>query len=76
MLNFFGSLFGVNAQSPNEAAEFAEAASVSIEERMRRVKQALERGGYKRLASDTLRQLHEDLNKILEFVEEAMRNSR
>jgi hypothetical protein len=72
MLDFFGSLFGMNAQSPKEAAEIAETASVSIEERMRRVKQALERGGYKRLPSDTLHRLHEDLNKILAFVEEAI----
>jgi hypothetical protein len=32
MINFFGSLFGRNAQSPKEAAEIAEAAYVSIEE--------------------------------------------
>jgi hypothetical protein len=59
-------------QSPKETAEVAEAASDSIEQRMRRVKQALENGGYRGLTSDTLRQLHEDLDKILAFVDEAI----
>ena len=72
MLNWVGLLFGTSAQSPKEAAEIAEAASVSIEARMRRVKQALQSGGFKRLPSGTLSQLREDLNKILEFVEEAI----
>jgi hypothetical protein len=69
---YIGPLFGMKPQSPEEAVKIAKVASVRIEERMANVKAALEKGGYKWLPSDTLQRLHEDINKILEFVEEAL----
>ncbi len=68
----FGRLFGREIKNPNEAAEAAEEAEASIEQRLARVAERLKKGGYKKLADDELRLIHEDLQKILEFVDHAI----
>jgi hypothetical protein len=72
MISWIGNLFGMIAQSPKEAAEVAEAGYKTIEERMASVKAALEKGGYKKLDTETLTKLREDIEKILDFVETAL----
>jgi hypothetical protein len=68
----FRWLFGQEAQTPEEAVDIAEAAELSIEQRMARISERLKTGGYKRLDDNELQEITADIEKILEFIDHAV----
>jgi hypothetical protein len=76
MANWFSlnrlKLFGSAPETPDDAAAIAETAEHTIEERLLNVKNKIARGGYRSLTETELTELHNDICKILEFVEHAL----
>lgn len=68
----FGQLFGRKVKNPEDAANAAEEANISVEQRMARVSDRLKKGGYAKLADDELREIKSDIEKIIEFVDHAV----
>ena len=71
-MGLFGWLFGINPPTPVEATKVAEVAEKRIEDRLRDISTILEQRKYSRLLDDELKQLTEDIDKVLEFVSHAI----
>jgi hypothetical protein len=75
MLNWIRALFERPVETPAEKAAFAgevEKAELSIEQRMSRIQDRISKGGYRNISDDDKREIIEDLDLIIEFVDHAL----
>jgi hypothetical protein len=66
------TLFGRKPTNPDDGADAAESAEWTIEERLTNIKTKIARGGFRTLSRSEISELHDDICKILEFVERVL----